>query len=584
MAERARTDGTGHPFVVKGGAWADARAAVLPVLLLISLGAAVLGAFAATSRIAQDSDNVQSFLAARAILHGNPLLSGWHFARDDFFFTDTVPMAGLESLFGAHHVLLAVFPALVYASIVAASLVASLRSLRGSRDGLASLAAIVLLIGLPPSNVYIPLLVADAHGASLLFSLVALMLLASLAQPGRGRGRMATGLAFAALTIAAVASDPFTIVFAFAPASLVLGIAFLAEREAHRMLGLLALLAAAGALGALLPPMIAGLGGFVTEPTISTAFIAPAQLGATLAAFFFGLLYISGADFFGRDLLALGTVASLVRLAGWMIGGVAVLRRVPALCRGGTPTMLDRFLAASIAIVTLASLSSHMFAKSVDGSVFNGGSGTRFLTPILVFGAILAARAMPALLAALPTQRFRHAGLALLLALAGGLLAGHVALSARALHSPPWMERARFAEAGRWLEARGLTCGVGDYWTAPIITALTDGRVTIRTAVAPPKGPLVPLLWASDEHWYRGTELPAFAIWRRTDPGKRPFDPGIIAATYGAPLRVARVAGFTIALLAEHSVAAHPLRLTCAEAGSISLHQRGLHGRGESGW
>lgn len=538
------------------------RRALIPALIVVCLGASAFVAFAVAKQMAQNSDNVQSFLAAQSVLHGNVMLSGWHLARDDFFFTDTLPMAAMESLFGFRHMLIAVFPAVVYVLTVAASIAAALAPARSPAQRLAGLAAIVIFIGLPSIDVSLPLLQADAHGASILFSLVALMSLAALAE-GQTRRQLPIGLAFIVLTSATVASDPYTLIFAFGPALLVLALEYLAEQHTARALFLLGLTAFSSALGALAPSAIAYFGGFVTEPTVSVQFVAAHKLGATLVALFFGLVYISGADIFARDLFALATFAKLARLIVWTFGGAALVRRIPVLCRGERSCILDRFLLASILIVALASVMSQQYARATEGPIFIGGSGNRYLMPILVFGAILAARALPAMLASLPTQRFRSASLILLLVLATGLIADQSVAATRWVTSPSWMSSTAFAKVAQWLEARRLTCGVGEYWTSSIITALSDGSVTVRPATAPPGGRLAPLLWLSDAHWYHGAKEPRFAIWRAGDPGLRHFNLQTLTATYGPTLRIKHVAGFTIALLPQPP-AHRGLTLYCA--------------------
>ena len=535
----------------QGRATIIARCA-LPLALFASCAAAALVAFSAARNIPQNSDTVQSLLAAQTILHGNLLLGGWHLARDNFFFTDTLPFAAVEGIFGRHPGALAAIPALVYALIVAACLAGSLRSWRWSRDNLISIAAITLLIGLPPFGLYLPLLVADTHGASILFSLAALILLDGIAKPGPLCHRPLRVFAFAILAVTAVASDPYAIVFAFGPALVVLGIEFLVVEDAARPLGLLALVALCAAIGLVIPAVVARLGGFVTEPTIEGAFVPPEHLGQTVTGFFFGFLYSSGADIFGKRALAIGTVANAARLLAWILGGIAVLRRIRLLGRTGTVGLLDRVLLASVAIVTLACVFSRMFDIAVQGSVWNGGPGTRYIAPVLVFAALLAARAMPDMISGLPARRFRLAATVCLAGAAGGLLVGHTRTAAELANSPPWTARNEFVAAGRWLAARHLTCGVGEYWTSSVFTALMQGKVTVRALVAPPGGRLVPFSWIADDNWYHGTSAPTFAIWRDDAPQGFNFNAQSIAATYGPPRRVEHVAGFNIAFLPPH--------------------------------
>ena len=410
----------------------------MPLLLLACCAASALAAFMAAGQISQTSDTVQSFLAAQSILHGNLLLAGWHFTIDDFFFSDTLPFAAFEGVFGSRIIALVVIPTLVYALIVAACLAASLRSLRWSRDNFASVATILLLIGLPPFGIFVPLLLADFHGGSILFALVALLLLSGITKSSPIQYRQLRVFAFAVLTIAAVSSDPFALVFAFGPILLVLGIEFLAADYGIEGLGLMVLVASCSMIGFFLPTAIAHFGGFVIEPTVEESFVTAEHLGKTLAGFFFGFLYSSGAYVFGKHPLDLDTRANGARFVGWLIGGVAVLTRIPVICRPRSDGLLDRLLLASLAAIVSACVLSRWFDVSVPDSVLNGGAGTRFIAPALVFAAILAARAIPQMIGALPTQRFRFSATAFIVMLAGGLLIGHMRAGASLVTSPPW--------------------------------------------------------------------------------------------------------------------------------------------------
>jgi hypothetical protein len=198
-------------------------------------------------------------------------------------------------------------------------------------------------------------------------------------------------------------------------------------------------------------------------------------------------------------------------------------------------------------------VSACVFSRQFDDQ---GEAGVRYLAPVVVFAAILSARAMPQMIAALPTRRLRLAATVCFVTLAGGLLIGHTKMMLASLGtSPPWTARNGFLAVGRWLAAHHLTCGVGDYWSSSIITALTRGNVTVRAVWSAPEGHLVPVRWIDDDNWYRGTNTPSFAIWqeRRESIPMQHVDAQAVAATYGTPLRLEHIADFTIAVLPLHS-------------------------------
>jgi hypothetical protein len=524
--------------------------------LLLSIGVCAFDVYALAIHTPQNSDAVQSFLGAQSVLNGNVLLSGWHLTNDNFIFTDLPFFVAAQWLFGAWPGSLAVVPAFIYVLTLGASLAASLSSLRLSRRNVIALATIILLIGLPAAGAYLPMLLADTHAASILFSLVAFLLLAALAKAEHIRDRPLAALALAVMTYAAAASDLFTVFFAFVPALVVLVTDFLLLPR-RSTAGLTAIVAASCILGGFTPLAIAHLGGFTTEPTLIFAVVTPEQLGRTIPGFFFGLLDSAGADIFGKDFgkagHIAGTVANAARLAGWILGSVAVFHNLRIRRYRDNSNLLDRLLMLSIATLVPLCVLSRMFNLALGGNdPFAGAAAGRYLSPILVFGAILAARAIPDKVASLSTNGLRVVVSGALIMLTGGLAIGHSARMAGLMASPPWTAANPFVTVASWLESQNLTSGVGEYWSSSIITALTNGKVTVR-AVLPPwkEGRLEPYLWLAEEQWYRGPGTPMFVIWRDGDPPGQNVNAKTVAATYGAPKRIARVGEFEIAILHE---------------------------------
>jgi hypothetical protein len=285
--------------------------------------------------------------------------------------------------------------------------------------------------------------------------------------------------------------------------------------------------------------------------------VTPEQLGRTIPGFFFGLLDSAGADIFGKDFgktgLIAGTVANAARLMGWILGSVAVFRNLLLVRHRDNISLLDWLLILSIATLAATCVLSRMFdiALSGDNDPFAGDAAKRYLSPIVMFGAILAARAIPGMVASLPTKELRVFVSGALIMLTGGLAIGHSARMARLMASPPWTAANPFVTVASWLESRQLNSGVGEYWESSIITALTKGKVTVRAILAPPEGRLAPYLWLASEQWYLGTGTPMFVIWRDGETPRQNVNAKTVAATYGAPKRIARVGEFEIAILHE---------------------------------
>ena len=536
--------------------------AVFSLALVLCLVGCAFDIYAVARQNWQNSDSVQGFMEAQSILHGNILLNGWHLTRDNYVFTDAPFFIAYETLFGARPEALAVVPSVIYVLIVVACLAASLSSVKPSRHNVVALATVVLLVGLPslrtpstdPLAPAAPLLLADFHAASILFSLVAFILLAVLARAANIRDRPLIASLLGLICFIAVASDPFTVAFAFGPAVLVLLGDVALSGGNRKEIGLAAIVAVPSVLGIIIPELVPQLGGFETEHIISLGFVAPENLGTNIEALFFGLFYSADADIFGKDPLNAETIAHLARLSGWLLGAVCVVWNFPQLQRHWKRFLLDRLLLASILALILACLLSQQFSLDLTRDVFQGGRGRIYISPAIILGAVLVARAIPHTGAWPPLRRLRIAAQGALVAIAAGLLIAQSATMLRLASSPAWVAANPYLEVGRWLEARGLTQGVGGYFDFTIIRALTRGKVNVNALIVSEDGRLEPFVFDTDAHFYHGTAAPMFAIWRTGDD---PFDwyhvnAETVAATYGSPARIEQApGGFTVEILHE---------------------------------
>jgi hypothetical protein len=548
-----------RPRLMSSGSWV-----FLAIVLLCLLGSA-FDVYMIARQTWQNSDSVQGFLEAKSILQGNILLNGWHLTRDNYVFTDAPFFIAYELLFGARSEALAVVPSVIYVLIVVACLAASLRSLKLSRHNVVALATVVLLVGLPslrtpstdPLAPAAPLLLADFHAASILFSLVGLILLAVLARGADIRDRPFVASALALICFMAVASDPFTVVIAFGPAVVVLLTDAVLSGGARKDIGLAAIVVVSSVLGLMVPEFLPRLGGFETERILSLGFAAPEKLGNNSEALFFGLFYSADAYVFGKGLLNTETISHVAKLAGWVLGVASVVWNFPQLRRHWNGFLLDRMLLASILTLILACLLSDQFSLDLTRDIFQGGRGRIYISPIIILGAVLVARAIPGAGVWPPMRRLRIAAQCALAAVSAGLLIVQSATMLKLASSPPWVAANPYGEVGRWLEARGLTQGVGGYFDSAIIRALTNGKIGVNALIVSDDGRrLEPFVFDTDAHLYRGaaTTAPMFAIWRT---GSDPLDwyhvnAETVAATYGPPMRVEQLpGGFTVEILRE---------------------------------
>ena len=359
------------------GAW------VFSALLLLSLLVCAFHVYAVSRQTPQNSDSVQGFMEAQSILHGNLLLSGWYLSSDNYLFTDTPFFVAYQILFGHRMDALATVPSIIYVLTLVACLAASIRSFKLSRHNVLAMATIVLLIGVPalrapspdPLAPSAPLLLPDFHAATILYSLVSLILLAKLAQASNILDRPLLTLGVGLSCIIAVGSDPFAVIFAFGPALLVLLIDVALSGGERKYIGLTALILFSLAVGLAVPTLISRLGGFDTSsPDFGVNFIDADKLEDNVRAFVFGLFYSTDTYVFGKRLFDIETIACLARLFGWALGVASVILVFSLIWRHWRRFLLDRIIIVSIVTLSAACVFSDQFSfLRVD--IFQGGRG-----------------------------------------------------------------------------------------------------------------------------------------------------------------------------------------------------------------
>jgi len=511
--------------------------------------AALFHALDLASRLAQTSDSAQSLVAGHAVVRGNALLSGWHLPLNDYYFTDTIPYAALEWLTGPRPFLLVLVPALTYALFVLAALAACIRPSRPLMSNLEAGAAIALVLAAPAwVGSWNPMLLSGMHVATVLGALVALALCARIAHAEHRNARLdvAAGVALLLVTSATLASDPFSLVFAFGPVLAVLVLEAISYPAARNLRVAPLWLGSAIALGLVLPWMIARVGGFTIESDVLTRFVAAPLFGRNLLALLSGALTLFGVNSFGMEfgfrtvfLLALRGMALAIVVA-------AVFRVARRLVGRRQAILFDRMLCAGMLSLLAACALSAQFGKGITPqSIWTGGSPMRYLVPAVLFGAVLAGRQVPDLIAVLSTLRVRNAAfgvlvlLAALSVIAGGWLPRDVEAQ------PRWIANNPPEAAARWLEQHGLVEGAGEYWSSNLVTAMSDDTVQVRSVV-PVAGRLVPYVWVEDRRWF--SQPPQFVIWQDNNKTGLTFED--VRATY--PIcETTFVAGYRIAVLKD---------------------------------
>jgi hypothetical protein len=207
------------------------------------------------------------------------------------------------------------------------------------------------------------------------------------------------------------------------------------------------------------------------------------------------VLLLYGADFSGKQLGASAVVA-LVHLVGVALAGWAWVRTMRRFS--------DQNLVVQVLAVTLAVL---LIAYTLRGYNLVAG-GAHEIAGVLPIGAVLAGRLLAGRLLAgrlSPGQLSPgHPGSgqfsrdSLLPVLAVVLACYGVILAHNAVQPPASSTNQQVAS---WLQARHLTYGLSDYWTANSVTVASGNRIQVRP-VARAEQQLVLRSWESEGSWY----------------------------------------------------------------------------------
>jgi hypothetical protein len=495
-----------------------------PGARLLGIAAAVAGGavlFALCERLSAmaplTSDSANAVLQGQAIAGGNLLLHGWTLSRASFLATDLPFYALSVALRGAspqaaHDAGAAIYTLLILSTCLLA---------RGRAQGWEALArmAIPLL-----------LMVAAACGPAAHIVLMgpfhvgtALLLVLALIAVDRAADRvLGIAIVWVLLTLA-VLSDMLAIFVGVVPLTFVCGARLLARRPPWRPAAALLVAVVLAVPGAVvLAWAVQGLGGFATLP-LQGEFVRVEGMPRNLALTAQGTLLLFGVQL-GAQPPTAATLASIVRLAGLLLVTAIWWRTIRSLRGDNRVDLVTQTLAVGVGVNAAAYLFSNQPAD-LDSS--------RYLVPLLVFGAALAGRGGAD---RLWRGRLRIPALAVLLAYAGVL-----AISSR----PPAAVNDEVA-VGNFLESQHLTYGVSGYWNASSLTVATSGRVRVR-AINVNGGAACPFRWEAADAWYDSSVPGNDARFVLRDTTERRWPDGQSTdAVFGPPSREYRIGRYEV--------------------------------------
>ena len=544
------------PQLVPGGAPCreDRRLARRLVAgVLVVAGLVVLGTllYAASNHAAPgNSDGATVILEGKALSAGNLTLKNWALSLDSFWLVD-VPLYAIAVLFaGVRPQLLHLVPTLVALGVICIGAWIARFGRRGWAAVLAG-GAVIVLLGLPTRELAANFLMGPLHVTTVLWCLMAFVALR------RGRYGWSWLLALGFLTVGML-GDLQAAVLGVVPVCLA-GIVRSLRTHSWR----------AGA-----PAVTAGLGSVMAAETVryvtsavGTFSVAGMNPRASLHQMILNLrgLFGYGASLGGVAIkpfssdtqstivqvthaiglavvviaVVLAAVAALQSSTEGLRAAIPRLRARPSsegpraevtqLAPGAAGTWFEDvvmfgFLAACAIYVSLTLVSSNVY--------------DRYMTSVVIFGSILAARLVGRVAERVGTRRMRAA----LLAAASLVLVGYVASFASSLTSPPPVQ-ASTALVG-YLEAHHLTLGIGDYWSSSIATVESSEAVQVRPVTTDPvNGYLRRYNRQMTSAWYG--EGFQFFVYNTALPWQS-VDAQSATASFGPPLHVIPVSTYRV--------------------------------------
>jgi hypothetical protein len=447
---------------------------------------------------APDSDGATVVLEGQFMKAGHLMLHGWSLSLDSFWTVDAVAYMFVELVTGMKSMLLYLVPAIIAALVVLVGACLARDDRRGV-SGFVAGATVVVLLGLPSRVLSSFFVTGPLHVGTALWCLIAFA--------GLRSGRFGKGWVVAVAFLTAGALGDFQMAALGMASALAAGVVAMLRTRDWRS-GMPEISAACGAL--LLAGLVRELSDAVGTFTINTSH--PTASGSQIFA---NVQHIGawGTNMFGigRGNVGDGGVPAPledVHVVGLVVVVVGVVVALAALVRGAI-----RGGSATTGVTRTWRLDDLLvFALLFDLVVFveltssNDRAFMRYLTSAVIFGSILAGRWVGRLattvegaqLRRVSSAQFRR-GVVVLSVLVVAAYGSAFGLSLTA----PIPDRP-YEQLGQFLESHQLVNGIGDYWSASIITVATDGAVTVRPVITTPKGVVVRYQRQSSVSWYAG--------------------------------------------------------------------------------
>lgn len=491
-----------------------------------------------------NADNVESFNALNGFLKGNVLLKGWFLTTDNFYLSD-LPLFIIGSVFlHVNTALIYLIPYFTLLCLLAGAVLLVWQNGATKAQKKWGVISVLLLIGVPYTQAQSILLVSGCHGAIIAYSIFGLVVAQKiLTKPNYLAGWLSV---FCLIVFIVTSSDPQVDVYFIAPFIILTALrTWLFRRISRHEIYLLIGIIIFGVFGSIFPYGIGHIGGLHIIADVSSHFIPtlPALIHSIIAfvrqmAMSFGALPIILIGLPAHHLIAISHLLIFLLvliLCGWIFWSLPYQRNV----------IIAQWLVCGVLVLAAADIMSALFANLPSNPV--PGQPTfmfRYVTPAFIYAA-LAATIQGQTLFANATLKLQRVAKYFAFFTAFFLLLPATEAIAIAARRPVYLHIMPQQKLADWLISHQLTYGVGDYWTAQMLNALTSGRVTADSVT--PKSYLAAFHWAGDSHNIDSKRPPQFVVFTPKNDWNITLQD--VTNTYGPPASVSIVNGYIIAVL-----------------------------------
>lgn len=528
----------------KDGPLSQHSSSIVGIVALIfgSLFIAAVLCLASIHTFSGNSDGATVVLEGQAINGGNLTLHGWSLTLESFWSIDAIFYGAAIRLAGLRPELMHVVPAAIATLVVLVGAYLARAGRRGV-DAIVSAGSVVALLGLPSPVLAYFMLQGPWHVGTALWCLVAF---AGLARGSFDwRWIIATGFLAAGLL-----GDLMTVMLGVIPVAMAGLISMCRCRNWRLGLSTFAAAPASSALAFAAHSLAALMGSFaIVNRNLPVSSVQIEWNLRHLVSLIASLLGVGTLPIgIARELVVLqafrlvGALVVAIAILGALVGVIsAVIRPQPDASDSPGSWRLDDLLLIGFFgdLVTFVVLSPTSNSNYV-----------RYLTPGVIFGAILAGRMIGRVASSLRQTWMRRLA----------LTAASCVVFAFGFEVASYVEAPAPAQAVEqltaFLEQHDLTLGIGDYWSSSLVTVKSAGAVAVRPVTNNNAGILHRYDRQSTTSWYAGQSFQFFVY-----DAARPFrkvNSTTASATFGAPTKTYDVGTYRVL------VWSHPLSLSPA--------------------